>query len=61
MKKKTIKNPAEIIYSAYSFMHYWIGLYQEEAQQAISKGIELMLIVAVKLLGKQAKRPRLML
>jgi hypothetical protein len=28
-EKKPIKNPDEIIYSACSFMCYWIGLYQE--------------------------------
>jgi hypothetical protein len=42
-------------------MHYWTGLYQEEAQQAMREGIELMLRAAVKLLGKLAKIPRAML
>jgi hypothetical protein len=60
-EKKHIKNPIEIIYSACSFMHYWTGLYQEDTQQAISEGIELMLRAAVKLLGRQTKRLRLML
>jgi hypothetical protein len=60
-EKKWIKNPAEINYSACSFLHYWTGLYQEGAQQAISERIELTLRAAVKLLGRQAKRPRLML
>jgi hypothetical protein len=31
-EKKRIKNPIEIIYSTCSFMHYWIGLYQEDTQ-----------------------------
>jgi hypothetical protein len=50
--EKWIKNPAKIIFSTCSLMHYWTGLYQEEAQQAISLGIELMLRAVVKLLGR---------
>jgi hypothetical protein len=42
-------------------MYYWTRLCQEGTQQAISEGIELMLRTTVTLLGKQAKRPRLIL
>jgi hypothetical protein len=42
-------------------MCYWIGLYLEGSQQAISEGIDLMLRTALKLLGKQGKRQKLML
>jgi hypothetical protein len=54
-KKKNIKNPIEIIFSACSFMQYWTGLQSLDTQKAIDEGVNLMLKTAFKLLGKQAK------
>jgi hypothetical protein len=55
LKKKNIKNPIEIIFSACSFMQYWTGLQSLDTQMAIDEGVNLMLKTAFKLLGKQAK------
>jgi hypothetical protein len=61
LRKKSIKNPDEILYSACSFMRYWTGLYTENTQQVINEGVDLMLRTTIKLLGKQNKKPRLKL
>jgi hypothetical protein len=61
-EKKLIKNPCEIFFSACAFMHYWAGLYPEKAQKVISAGVDVMMQMALKLLGKQEavqKRPAL--
>jgi hypothetical protein len=36
-------------------MQYWAGLHPVDTQKAIDEGVELMLKMAFKLLGKQAK------
>jgi hypothetical protein len=41
-------------------MRYWTGLYPGSTQQAINEGVDLMIRMAIRLLGKQKKR-RLML
>jgi hypothetical protein len=43
-------------------MRYWAGLHPVEAQQLIKYGVEVMMRVAIRLLGKQdAGNPPLML
>jgi hypothetical protein len=60
-EKKDVNNPIEIVFSACSLMRYWAGLYPEHSQQVISEGVELMIRTTIKLLGKQSKKPRLLL
>jgi hypothetical protein len=60
-EKKFVNNPNEIIFSACSLMRYRVGLYPEHSQQVISKGVELMIRTAIKLLGEQSKKRRLLL
>jgi hypothetical protein len=52
-EKKLIKNPIEIIFSACALMHYWAGLYPEETQRLIKKGVDLMMKTTIKLIGSK--------
>lgn len=61
-EKKIIKNPCEILLSAYANMRYWTGLYPEEAQEMIKDSVEVMMKTALKLLTKkEADQPQLAL
>jgi hypothetical protein len=61
-RKKYIKNPGEPLFSACSFLRYWAGLQPEETQKLINYGVDLMVGMAVKLLGKKNnKRSRMTL
>jgi hypothetical protein len=42
-------------------MRYWAGLYPESTQHAIGEVVDLMIRMAIQLLGKQNKKRRLML
>jgi hypothetical protein len=53
LKKKLIKNPIEILFSACAFIRYWAGLYPEETQKLIQEGVDLMMKTAIKLIGKK--------
>jgi hypothetical protein len=60
-EKKVINNLDEIVYSACALMRYWAGLYPESTQRAIGEVVDLMIRMAIQLLGKQNKKRRLML
>jgi hypothetical protein len=51
-KNRIIKNPCEILFSACAFMCYLAGLYPE-AQKLIKAGVEVMMQMTLKLLGKE--------
>jgi hypothetical protein len=51
-EKIMVKGPNEIIFSACFFMNYWAGLYPDDAQEIIKKGVQSMIQAAIKLLGK---------
>jgi hypothetical protein len=56
--KKFINNPFEVIFSACAFMWYWAGLYPEETWKLIKEGINLMMKIAIKLVGeKEGNKP----
>jgi hypothetical protein len=62
-EKKLLKNPCEIIFSVCAFLCYWPCLYSEDAQKLISSGVDVMMQMALRLLGKQEaarRRPALM-
>jgi hypothetical protein len=42
-----------LLYSVCSFLCYWAGLQSEETQKLINSGVDMMVGVAVKLLGKK--------
>jgi hypothetical protein len=60
-EKKVVNNPIDIVFSACSLVRYWAGLYPKYSQQVTSEGVELMIHTAIKLLGKQSKKRRLLL
>jgi hypothetical protein len=61
-EKKNMKTPGKPLYSACSFLRYWAGLQPEETQKLINSGVDLMVGVAVKLLGKKnEERPKMAL
>jgi hypothetical protein len=41
------------MYVACLFICYWAGLYLEDTQRAITAGVDLMMRMALKLLGRQ--------
>jgi hypothetical protein len=54
LRKKQIKNPNELLFSACAFLRYWAGLERDEDQrQLINAGVDLMMRTAMKLLGKK--------
>jgi hypothetical protein len=52
-EKKLIKSPIVILYSACTFMSYWSDLYPEETQKLIKDGVDFMMKMTIKLLGKK--------
>jgi hypothetical protein len=50
-KKKPIKDPSEIFFSACAFMRYWSGLYSEETWVVIRFGVETMMRTVFRILG----------
>jgi hypothetical protein len=62
-EKIRIKGPNEIIFSACFFMKFWAGLYPDDAQEIIKKGVQSMIQAAIKLLGKprESQGPKLLL
>jgi hypothetical protein len=53
LRKKFKKNPGEPLYFACSFLHYWTGLQSNVTQKLINSGVDMVVEVAVKLLGKK--------
>lgn len=49
---KTLKNPASIICFACALMKYWAGLFLEMDREALEAGVNTMIQIAAKLLGK---------
>ena len=53
--KMIIKHSLEIICSACAIMHYLAGLYPDSMKEIIVAGIDLMIQVALKILGRQGR------
>jgi len=53
--KMIIKHSCEIICSARAIMHYLAGLYPDSMKEIIVAGIDLMIQVALKILGRQGR------
>jgi hypothetical protein len=62
-EKIRIKGSNEVIFSACFFVNCWAGLYPDDAQEIIKKGVQSMIQAAIKLLGKprETQGPRLLL
>jgi hypothetical protein len=52
-RKKHIKLPNDIMFSACMFMKYWAGLYPDESQSAIEAGVEIMMKTAINVMKSQ--------
>ena len=50
---KMLKNPASIIRYACALMGYWTGLFPEMDKEALKAGVNTMLQIAAKMLGKK--------
>ena len=50
---KMLKNPASIICCVCALMGYWAGLFPEMDKEALKAGVNTMLQIAAKLLGKK--------
>ena len=48
-----LKNPASIICYVCALMGYWAGLFPEMDKEALKAGVNTMLQIAAKLLGKK--------
>jgi hypothetical protein len=53
--KKHIKSPLDIIILACVFMRHWAGLYSDESKMAIEEGMDILMKMAVNLLGAKTK------
>jgi hypothetical protein len=52
-RKKHIKLPNDIMFSACMFMKYWAGLYPDESQSAIEAGVEIIMKTAINVMKSQ--------
>jgi hypothetical protein len=51
-EKISIKGCNEIVFSACFFMKYWVGLYPDDVQEIIKKGVQSIIQAAIKLLRR---------
>ena len=50
---KKFHNPLEIVSHACALMKFWVGLQKEDDKEALIKGVETMIKIAVQLLSKK--------
>lgn len=61
-ERKLIKHPAEILLHACAFLNFWTGLFKQDVQEQLAKGVKVLLSTACRILAsQQASPPQLLL